>query len=129
MLGMLLATALSITSYDNVSYETYTFVPAHYVYEAPINGIHYIREIPGEFIFTPINGWQVSDPGADWMSTTYEAYWGPNFPDNARKLIADSYTWIASGNVGTKSLAEFTSLQADVTAGTKRNLVGTPVYG
>ncbi len=126
MIGMLLATS-SIIGFDNVSYDVYTFNPAHYIYETPVSGVHYIKP-NSEAIFYPINGWEIHDPGIGWFSGSYES-WNALPPDNARRSIPDNYTWNPSGNQGYKTKAEYAVLQADVTAGAKRNLIGTPVYG
>ncbi len=132
--------------YVNVSYDVGT--PAGYVYSIPVEGVDYQANHdsctnPTSFFgvcidfyfplplnqqnynfdfFSPqysLNGGWINGPfgldhGTPWPNgQLYKRVWNP------------TVTWTPSGNVGFKTDAEWAALQADVTSGTKRNLVGT----
>ncbi len=122
-------TASAIVSYSNVSYET--LVPAQWVYSSATSGVnfqtleytggaHYVQSIGAYQLFDPTpNEWFT---GARWLNNPW-----PGFIQNYARLWQNE-SWNPSGNTGAKTLSEWNALQADVAAGTKRNLVGTPVY-
>jgi hypothetical protein len=128
MLAILNSSASSsvLTGYANVSYET--FVPSYIEIGSAIEGFNFT--IPSDTLISPIPPWEMNNPvDGLWYSTIFDRQnfkFGGPFNNQARRTIPDS--WNPSGNIGSLSLAQWASLQADVVAGTKRNLVGTPVF-
>ncbi|PJZ87111.1 hypothetical protein [Leptospira levettii] len=139
MLASLMSVSQTLLGYANVSYEyqgaqTWAWVEVIAEYDK-----HWIRDGWGNLIcFEWIYSWgtyqcqclvngewrtgQIDYTPWPWMAVSPD-------PAYAREYRPQPIPWIASGDVGYKSLTEWNSLQLDVTAGTKRNLMGTPVYG
>ncbi|TGK67097.1 hypothetical protein [Leptospira kanakyensis] len=98
-------------------------------------GSHYeILGYDGSMLFFTIRAlspFEIYDGNAAWLAShqmfvTIVTYPGSN--QWGRRWIPESINWNPSGNTGYKTIAEWNALQADITAGIKRNLVGTPRY-
>lgn len=137
MLAALLTVSQALVGYADVSYESKSITPAQYEYFVPVEGTHYTSSINyaawGIQTVNPISPFEIYEPpigSQGWRLspfTTPIAFY-PTSNQWGRRWVSESINWNPSGNVGYKTLAEWNALQADVTAGTKRNLIGTPVY-
>lgn len=138
MLAGLLLTSRSLVGYMDVSYEYPGVQPYAWVEVGAVSLVHYGRDSWGNLICFDtvellgsipcqcfVSGeWrvgQVDFVGWPWVGVSAD-------PSIAREWRAQPIPWHSSGNVGFKSLSEWNALQADVTAGTKRNLAGTEVF-
>ncbi|MDF3822206.1 hypothetical protein P3G55_20045 [Leptospira sp. 96542] len=133
MLATLLTTSQTLVGYENVSYESLSIIAAYYEYFVPVAEVHFYA---GAAVFTsqtidPINPYQCYDSSINqYKSTIFSSLVGYPFGNQwGRRLIPESSEWTPSGNTGFKTLAEWNALQSEVIGGTKRNLVGSPVYG
>ncbi|MCG6144115.1 hypothetical protein [Leptospira bandrabouensis] len=134
MLATLLTVSQALVGYSIVSYESRIVTPGQYEYFVPVQGTHFTTfgENMGTIGIQTVSPYEVYDSGwPGWRAypaifTNVSGYPGSN--QWGRRWIPETINWNLSGDVGYKTLAEWNSLQADVTAGTKRNLIGTPVY-
>ncbi|MBM9546152.1 hypothetical protein JWG40_03940 [Leptospira sp. 201903074] len=137
----MLLTTKSLVGYENVSYENRVVTPAGWAYVPAVNTVHFARDgwgnlFVGDVGLNMLGAWTIPCEclvNGLWLNGQIDATpwpWASVSPDpvDAREWKGEVITWTASGNLGYKTLAEWNSLQADVTAGTKRNLVGTAVY-
>jgi hypothetical protein len=107
----------SIVGYSNVSYEN--LIPSYYTYRNPQFGVTFF--IDWVFLFS-ISGFENLSDGV-WYSTPETFF---RDPTNARILNPES--WALVSEEPNLTISQWNNLQQDVANGTKRNLVGTPIY-
>ncbi|TGL12433.1 hypothetical protein [Leptospira meyeri] len=139
MLASLLTATQLLIGYQNVSYEYQGTQPYAWIEVGAIYQVHFGRDGWGNLICFDTVDLLGSIPcqcfvSGEWRVGQVDFVAWPwvgvsSDPVTAREYRPQPIPWIASGNVGLKTLAEWNSLQSDVSTGSKRNLVGTPVYG
>ena len=107
----------SIVGYSNVSYEN--LIPSYYTYRTPEFGVTFFINI---IFYFSIHGFENL---VDGVWTSYPDIFG-RVPTNARKLNPES--WALVSEEPNLTISQWNNLQQDVANGTKRNLVGTPIY-
>jgi hypothetical protein len=119
MNASLMMNSKSIVGYSNVSYEN--LIPSYYTYRTPEIDVTYYIEWTSNYAYS-INGFENLVDGV-WYSFPTYFY---NFPTNTRKLNPESWTLVSE--YSNLTISQWNNLQQDVANGTKRNLVGTPIY-